>query len=40
MKGYYERYSYVGFMHDGSKRRFATEQEYKEEYLEEEKDRS
>ena len=30
MKGYYEGYSYVGYMPDGSKMRFATEQEYKE----------
>ena len=35
MKGYYERYSYVGFMHDGSKRRFATEEEYREAWKEE-----
>ena len=34
MKGYYESYSYVGFMPDGSWRRFATEKEYVEEYLE------
>ena len=30
MKGYYEGYSYVGIMPDGSMMRFATEQEYKE----------
>lgn len=30
MKGYYEGYSYVGFMPDGTSMRFATEQEYKE----------
>lgn len=30
MKGYYEGYSYVGFMPDGTKMRFATEQEYYE----------
>lgn len=35
MKGYYEGYSYVGFMPDGTKRWFATEQEYKEAYAEE-----
>ena len=35
MKGYYEGYSYVGFMPDGTKQRFATEQEYKEAYAEE-----
>ena len=34
MKGYYEGYSYVGFMPDGSKQRFATEGEYAEEYQE------
>lgn len=34
MKGYYEGYSYVGFMPDGTKMRFATEQEYKEAYAE------
>ena len=33
MKGYYEGYSYVGYV-NGKKMRFATEQEYKE-YLEE-----
>ena len=32
MKGYYEGYSYVGFMPDGTKRRFATEEEYREAY--------
>lgn len=37
MKGYYEGYSYVGFMPDGTKRRFATEQEYVEAYKEERK---
>ena len=35
MKGYYEGYSYVGYMPDGTKRRFATETEYKEAYMEE-----
>lgn len=35
MKGYYEGYSYVGFMPDGRKQRFATEQEYYEAYIEE-----
>ena len=34
MKGYYEGYSYVGFMPNGKKMRFATEQEYKEMYEE------
>lgn len=34
MKGYYEGYSYVGIMPDGTKMRFATEQEYKEAYAE------
>lgn len=38
MKGYYEGYSYVGYMPDGKKRRFATEQEYKEAYMEERSD--
>lgn len=33
MKGYYEGYSYVGFMPDGRKMRFATEQEYYEAYV-------
>ena len=33
MKGYYEGYSYVGFMPDGKKMRFATEQEYYEAYV-------
>ena len=36
MKGYYEGYSYVGFMLNGKKMRFATEQEYVEAYEEEE----
>lgn len=35
MKGYYERYSYVGIMPDGRKQRFVTEQEYAEAYEEE-----
>ncbi len=35
MKGYYEGSSYVGFMPDGTKRRFATEEEYAEAYREE-----
>ena len=35
MKGWYEKYSYCGIMPDGSKRRFATEQEYREAYAEE-----
>ena len=35
MKGYYEGYSYVGFMPNGKKMRFATEQEYVEAYKEE-----
>ena len=35
MKGYYEGYSYVGFMPDGSERRFATENEYREAFAEE-----
>ena len=34
MKGYYEGYSYVGIFPDGTKMRFATEEEYKE-YLKE-----
>lgn len=33
MKGWYEGYSYVGIMPDGRKMRFATEEEYKEAYL-------
>ncbi len=32
MKGYWEGYSYVGFMPDGSKRRFVSEEDYKEAY--------
>ena len=35
MKGYYIGFSYVGFMPDGTKRQFATEQEYIETYTEE-----
>ena len=35
MKGYYEGYSYVGIMPDGSKMRFSTEEEYAEAYEEE-----
>ena len=35
MKGYWEGYSYVGFMPNGSKRRFVSEEEYKEAYLDE-----
>ena len=35
MKGYYEGYSYVGFMPDGRKMRFATDTEYREAYAEE-----
>ena len=35
MKGYYEAYSYVGFMPDGRKMRFATDEEYFEAYAEE-----
>ena len=35
MKGYYEGYSYVGFMPDGSKMRFATDREYAEAFAEE-----
>lgn len=35
MKGYWEGYSYVGFMHDGSKRRFVSPEEYREAYLDE-----
>lgn len=35
MKGYYEGYSYVGFMPDGKKMRFATDTEYREAYAEE-----
>lgn len=35
MNGWYEGYSYCGIMPDGTKRRFATEQEYKEAYAEE-----
>lgn len=34
MKGYYEGYSYVGFMPNGKKMRFATEQEYIEAWRE------
>lgn len=34
MKGYYEGYSYVGFMPDGTEMRFVTEQEYMEAYAE------
>ena len=37
MNGWYEGYSYCGIMHDGTKRRFATEQEYKEAYAEEQR---
>lgn len=33
MKGYWEGYSYVGFMPDGSKRRFVSDEEYREAYL-------
>lgn len=32
MRGYWERYAYVGFMPDGTKRRFATYEEYREAY--------
>lgn len=32
MKGYWEGYSYVGFMRDGSKRRFVSPEEYWEAY--------
>jgi hypothetical protein len=35
MKGYYEGYSYVGYMPDGRKMRFATDSEYIEAYAEE-----
>ena len=35
MKGYYEEYSYVGFMPNGKKMRFATDTEYREAYAEE-----
>lgn len=35
MKGYYEGYSYVGYMPDGRKMRFATDTEYREAYAEE-----
>ena len=34
MKGYWEGYSYVGFMPDGSKQRFVSDTEYKEAYQE------
>ena len=34
MKGYYEGYSYVGIMPNGSKMRFATDQEYIEAWRE------
>ena len=34
MKGYYEGYSYVGFMPNGKKMRFATEREYVEAWRE------
>ena len=34
MKGYYEGYSYVGYMPNGKKIRFATEKEYVEAYRE------
>lgn len=34
MKGYYERYSYVGLMPDGTWRRFVSDTEYAEAYRE------
>lgn len=34
MKGYYEGYSYVGFMPNDKKMRFATESEYIEAWRE------
>lgn len=34
MKGYWEGYSYIGFMPDGSKRRFVSDKEYAESYSE------
>ena len=37
MKGWYEGYSYCGIMPDGTQRRFATKQEYKEAYAEEQR---
>lgn len=33
-KGYYVEYSYVGFMPDGTKRFFVTQEEYLEEFYE------
>lgn len=36
MKGYWTNSFYVGFMHDGSKRYFATHGDYVEAYREEE----
>ena len=33
MAGYYEGYSFVGFLPNGTKRRFATEKEYWDEYF-------
>lgn len=38
MKGYYTGYAYCGIMPDGRKAYFATDQEYKETYDEEEKE--
>lgn len=32
MSGYYTRYSYVGFMPDGSKREFVCYEDYAEAY--------
>ena len=38
MKGYWTDSYYVGFMADGTKRFFVSEEEYKEEYREEDLD--
>lgn len=32
MRGYYEGYSYVGFMPDGTVRRFVSDADYEEAY--------
>ena len=40
MKGYWTETYYVGFMQNGTKRYFATEQDYKEAYEEDSLDRS
>lgn len=38
MKGYYVGYSYIGYMPNGKKMRFATEDEYREMYEERSKE--